>query len=687
MSQRILLTLKGEAASIRPAQFLGGERFNYYRDAAKRAGARYDKDAKSYSCPVAQVPRFIELVEAAGLKPVVAPDLAQVLAALAGELRDDMLAAVRHLEATELELAQRNLELFGHQREGVAWMAPRRRAALFDQMGLGKTITALCAVPQDQPVVVVCPAGVKHNWQAEARLWRPDFRVRVLHGRYKWEWPLAGEILIANYEMLPDLDKEGRSFVIPPRYGAPKRGTYLIADEAHYAKNARTKRGRALRLCAEQALEHEGRVWLLTGTPLTNRPPELWNVLKVAQLAEPAFGTYPEFRKLMGATKDAAKRTAWTGDIDASVPERLREVSLYRRREDVLDLPQLMRTKVEVPGEFPPDVRALLDDVIEMLLDQGVDLDDAAELVDLTKVTGAAFEQLSKARAALAIAKIPAMIDQVVEYEEHEEPVVVFAAHRAPIDVLGRRRGWATITGDVSSAERQGIIEAFQAGQLKGVGCTIQAGGVGITLTRAAHEVFVDLAWTPAANNQAESRCQRIGQERPVLVKRLVADHPLDRKVEHILRVKQELIDAAVEPSAVVRPRADHTADLKAQASRLERTLDGSSLPPAGGLVIPLKKTPTPKPTPAPNGRRKPTTAVERWVCQGLLQLIGDDEDGATLRNDVGFNKVDQSFGRSLANCVRTEGGLTEKQYKAAVRMLKKYHRQIGPMPEEETHA
>jgi SWI/SNF-related matrix-associated actin-dependent regulator 1 of chromatin subfamily A len=675
--------LKGELASFRPAEFLGGERFHHYRDAAKRAGAKYDKATKSYSCPTAQVPRFIELAEHAGLKPVVAPDLAKVLAPLAAGLRSDMMAAASGLQATEVKLAGRGLELYGHQREGIAWIAPRRRAALFDEMGLGKTITALCAIPEEVPVIVVCPAAVKHNWAAEARKWRPDMRVRVLDGRHKWEWPLAGAILVANDEVLPDLDKNGRSYEIPPRYGDPKAGTYLVADEAHYAKNATTKRGRALKLVAQAALGRDGRCWLMTGTPLTNKPPELWNVLKVAQLAEPAFGTYPQFRTLMGATVNKAKRTEWTGDIDASVPDRLRDVSLYRKRRDVLDLPALMRTTVEVPGEFPPDVRVLLDDVIEALYEQGVDLDAAAELVDLTKVTGAAFEQLSKARAALAIAKIPSMIDQVVEYEQHEEPLVVFSAHRAPIDVLSRRPGWAVITGAVTAAERTKIIEDFQAGKYKGVGCTIKAGGVGITLTRAAHIVFVDLDWTPAGNSQAEARCQRISQSRPVLVKRLVADHPLNRKVARVLRVNQELIDASVEPSAVLKPRTDHTADLKAQASRLERTLNGSALPPAGGLVIPTKKSP--RPTPAPTGLREPATAVERWVCQGLLQLLGDDPDGARDRNGVGFNKVDQIFGRSLALRVQEKGALTEKQYTAAVRMLTKYHRQIGQKPEEET--
>lgn len=645
---RVIIQRHEAAAAVRPADFLGGEIFAAYRDACGAAGATYDADAKRSLCPVPQLPRLIENLERIGLRPVVAPDIATELAAHAEQIRQDMAAASTHVATIEAELTPRGLALFQHQREGIAWLAPRRRGALFCSMGTGKTVQALLAAPHGAPTAVVCPASVKLNWRNEALRWRPDARVRVLQGRAKWEWPMPGEIVIGNYEVLPELDRAGRRKSIPERYGLPAPGTVVIGDELHYCKSSVAKRSQSMRAVTAAALAVDGRAWGLTGTPLVNRPQELWNVLKCLQLAEEAFGTWKEFRALLGGYQ-GRWGTKWDGEIDASVPTRLQRVSLYRKREDVLDLPPKMRVSIEVPGKFPPDVRKLLDEVLDALAEQGVDLDEAAELIDLTKVSGAAFEQLSKARAALATAKIPSMLELVEACEEEGEPLIVFSAHRAPIDVLAKRRGWATITGSQKAEERQESVRAFQAGELRGIACTIKAGGIGITLTRAAHEIFVDLAWTPADNNQAEDRACRIGQTRSVLVRRLVADHELDRRIEQVLRAKQEIIDATVEPSAVRRVRQNHTADLEANADRLERAI---------GV----------RPSPAPSER---PAAVEAWVRHAILELHAQDA----------FSDTDRPLASTLvAPCVAGQP-LALALWKVALTILPKYTAIVGAMP------
>jgi len=89
------------------------------------------------------------------------------------------------------------------------------------------------------------------------------------------------------------------------------------------------------------------------------------------------------------------------------------------------------------------------------------------------------------------------------------------------------------------------LVDLFQTGLLSGLALTIQAGGLGITLTRASHALFVDLAYTPSENSQAEDRLVRIGQKAAgVMVTRMVADHPVDRRVLEILSRKQLMIDA-----------------------------------------------------------------------------------------------------------------------------------------------
>jgi len=152
---------------------------------------------------------------------------------------------------------------------------------------------------------------------------------------------------------------------------------------------------------------------------------------------------------------------------------------------------------------------------------------------------------LSTHRRELAEAKIKTALSLVEEYEQNDEPLVVFSAHRAPILALQGRKGWGVITGDTSAPERTGLVADFQAGKLKGIGGTIGAMGVGVTLTHSAHVLFVDRSYVPAENLQAEDRCMRIGQTRGVLVTTMVAEHAVDRRVAEVLERKEAMLREA----------------------------------------------------------------------------------------------------------------------------------------------
>ena len=153
---------------------------------------------------------------------------------------------------------------------------------------------------------------------------------------------------------------------------------------------------------------------------------------------------------------------------------------------------------------------------------------------------------ISKARAALATVKLGAALELAESYEEAGEPLVVFSAHRAPIDAFGSREGWAIITGATPAETRTAIEDAFQRGELKGIAGTIKAAGVAITLTHASNAIFIDEEPTPALNDQAQDRLYRIGQSRGVVINRLIAAHALDRRIAELLAQKNEIINASV---------------------------------------------------------------------------------------------------------------------------------------------
>lgn len=411
---------------------------------------------------------------------------------------------------------------------GAEWLASARLRLLGDQMGTGKTPQTLVAI-EDSPIVV-CPAVAKGVWARETKKWRPDLTPVILSGRGSFRFPEPGEIVIVNYDILPER-----------LTNAPKKKFTLIPDECHNLKSSKAQKTQRFRMIAKMVYMNGGNIWGLSGSPLMNHPLELWNVLYSLGLAEQAFGSWPNFCRLFGA-RQGTFGMQW-GQPHISVPDLLKRVMLRRLRKEVFkDMKGKQHQAMTV--EIDRKTTNLCEELMQMIEDAGINFDDCVDESASTKIGGALFNMMAKVRMSLAVAKIPALLDVVKQFEDNEEPVLVFSAHRAPVDIFEKRPGWRTITGDVAPEERTRIEDAFQAGQLRGVAATIQAGGVSITLTHAHNGVFVDRLFTPDLNAQAEDRMDRFGQKEMVLIQDLVADHRLDVRQTEILLGKQALLDA-----------------------------------------------------------------------------------------------------------------------------------------------
>lgn len=532
---KIQVTVEAGSFVFQPAEFLGGDLFGAYR--AATAGARFDSKRRAQvTSDKATAARVIGSLATAGFVFTVesAPAVESAREGIAA-LAVDVAAADLRAESMDAALRARGLGLFGYQRDGVRWLAGRSKALLADDMGLGKTVQVLAALPADAAVLVVGPAVAKGVWRKEAAKWRPDFRVSVLSGRSSFRWPAPGEIVVTNYDVLSDIP------------GDAPAGVVVVADEAHAVKSYKAKRSKRFVAISKAAQAAGGKVWLLTATPMLNRPNELFSVLSSAGLVEEAFGGWKGFCSAFGGHQ-GSYGMEWSGP-DATVAEKLQKVSLRRVKTAVLkDLPAKRHAHVEVESTFSVRDRSALDRIAEVV--GGVEnIESAAKALAAAGIT---FEQIAHARALLAASKIDALLSLVEEYEEAGEPLVVFSAHRAPVDALGTRAGWAVISGDTSPEERSRIEADFQAGNLRGVAATIKAGGVAITLTKASNAIFVDQDWTPALNSQAEDRIYRIGQDRAVLVTILVANHVLDARVSELLASKSALLAASTDAAAVV---------------------------------------------------------------------------------------------------------------------------------------
>jgi SWI/SNF-related matrix-associated actin-dependent regulator 1 of chromatin subfamily A len=554
----ILLTLVNGKLRAHIPQRLDDKAFKTFRDATYQAGFKYDRTARANDGAISAAADLAGKL-GTNFRVQLTPEAHDAAIAYVDANRptDDLAAVLKDIEPAGL--IPRDYQL-----TGVDYLAGRTRALLHDDMGLGKTIQVLLAFPRKARAIIVCPKQVKGNWRKECRTWRPDLTPEVLEGRDSFRWSDDGEVLITNYDILAD-----KTAVCP-------EGVIIVADEAHKTKTAKVKRTKRFRAAAKKVRDAGGKAWLLTGTPVLNRPGELWTVLQGVGLGHEAFGNYDNFLRMFNGRR-GVYGIEWgpLGDEDGytdddvfvkcrdEAVEALASVALGRRKVDVAkELPSkvFQELSIDVAGKGLTAMNAfakLADKQGFRFVGDSV-LDKNGNEVTLAQLTGnkLIFEAISSMRAAVASAKIPALLSLVEDYEENEEALVVFSAHRGPVDELGKRDGWATITGAQSAEKKTAIVEAFQAGELKGVACT-NAAIEGITLTAASHMIFVDRFWTPGLNNQAQDRIHRIGQDRTCFYTDLVADHPVDRLVLDLLRVKEahlETITAATKQAAPESP-------------------------------------------------------------------------------------------------------------------------------------
>jgi SWI/SNF-related matrix-associated actin-dependent regulator 1 of chromatin subfamily A len=435
--------------------------------------------------------------------------------------------------------------LFPHQVEGVAFLLGRRRAILADDMGLGKTrqaIVALRHTAPDGPYLVVCPASVKRNWSREIAIASPGARIELVEGT-KPSKPMADWVVV-NYDIL------GKHVAALEAV----RWAGLVFDEAHYLKNHTSARGRLARQLVERASETastEAAVYLLTGTPLTNRPRDLFVLL---QLAGHSLGrSFLSFAKRYCAAE--RNEYGWKTDGASNLEEltvQLHGVVLRRSKDQVLSLPPKLRTWL--PVDVPPGTASReIKEVVELLVERNAPVDPDSLPSD-TRARGRLLALLTVARQKIAVAKTPATMDFVEGAVAQGEKVIVFSCFDEPLQTLAKAFGTSAVllTGKTPTGKRQSLVDRFQQDDAVRIFlANIVAGGVGLNLTAATQVVFNDLDWVPANHWQAEDRAYRIGQTRTVNVTYMVGQGTVDDFVHAVLQTKSALVSAVVDGEAL----------------------------------------------------------------------------------------------------------------------------------------
>ena len=454
--------------------------------------------------------------------------------------------------------------LYAHQIEGIAFLLGRQRAILADDMGLGKTRQSVLALKEarpEGPYLVVCPAAVKTNWAREIEIVLPAAEIAVVGPEPTPEPGYAGWVVI-NYDILAKHPLQAHAW----------RG--LVFDEAHYLRNYRSQRHR-LSMELVKAVDDEAVVHLLTGTPLTSRPRDLFPLLQLARHALGRSFTSFARRYCDGYQGDYG----WVADGASNIEEltvQLHGIMLRRTKAEVLDLPPKLRSWLEV--EIASNVaRQMSEAVLELL--QTISRRGQIELEGETEAErrsrqGWVLGQLTTARNRLAIAKVRSTIPFVENAIEQGEKVLVFSCYLAPVNTLRKHFGSkaVAITGEVPADQRQQLADRFQQDdEVRVMAAQITAAGVGLNLTAARQVVFNDLDWVPVNHWQAEDRAYRIGQQQAVNVTYMVGSGTVDEFVRAVLETKSALIDQLVEGSALPE---DYQRDVMGELRRVMGALE-----------------------------------------------------------------------------------------------------------------
>lgn len=377
---------------------------------------------------------------------------------------------------------------FKHQLEAAEFLLRVRKGAIFDEMGSGKTMSSLLAAYSlPSPRLVVCPASLKLNWAKEIGM--VDYNGRICVIGDKWisenaDWYIINyDILERDYKKLEDIPF-----------------TCIILDEAHYIKSI-SNGGKPNSKRANYAIklaENYDYVFSLTGTPITNKPKDIFNILRISDhILARNFFTFAQ--KYCDATHNGFGWSFEGSSNEEELHEKIKPMALRRLKKDMLDLPEKIRRFIPVEINMADYNKA----VKEYISKKKSINSNGEHLTYLTTI-----------KHILAKEKVNSTIEIAETILDSNEAVVIFTNYNAVVDRLMNHFGeLATkITGSCDSKTRQQAVDDFQSGKKKVMVANIIAGGVGITLIKANNLIFNDFSWIPAEHMQAEDRIHRIGQ-------------------------------------------------------------------------------------------------------------------------------------------------------------------------------
>ena len=421
---------------------------------------------------------------------------------------------------------------FEHQKEAIQKLLENDKFILADDMGLGKTSSAIIASIEAKPskTLIICPASLKQNWKREIENYS-NKEIYICEGK---KYDDSADFVIINYDIIKNfhsLKSKEETIIQKSKFDL------VIIDECHYIKSPQASRTKLINdICKDI-----NKIWLLTGTPLTSRPIDYFNLLSLVD--SPVSKNWMAYvkRYCAGYQFSVGMNKVWNvngaSNLD-ELRERTSPLLLRRLKENVLDLPEKIITPIylRLKSKQYEDV---MGEYFEWVKNNPKE----------SKSLSVQFSKLMKVRQIIADEKIKSTIEFIENTLEQEKKIIVFSNFTNSLNKIYEHFNKIAVKLDGSSTakQRQESVDEFQTNdKIKVFVGNIKAAGVGITLTSANVVIFNDLSFVPADHSQAEDRAYRIGQKNSVSVLYPIFENTIEGIIYDMLDRKKKIISTVL---------------------------------------------------------------------------------------------------------------------------------------------
>ena len=438
-----------------------------------------------------------------------------------------------------------------YQHLGINWLHFLKEynlgGILADDMGLGKTVQIIAHLSnyQDSPTLIVCPATLMENWYHEFKKFAPELNVAIEHKSVKKDE--TANIKITSYQTL--LNREDLKKVY---------WEHLILDEAQLIKNHKTK---IATTCRDMKSSFK---LCLSGTPIENRTTDLWSLFEF--LMPNFLGGYTQFVKIYQTRLKQLIESNLNLEaelIKNQLSEKIAPFILRRKKSDksiINDLPEKIE-KLEV-AELGKDQKRLYRKLIQQFES------DRAGIIDLFREKQIILTLLTRLKQ---VCNHPSFIDKndhriknrsgklnlleqlLSRIKQINEKTLIFSQYKTTCRLLHKylseELGYNVyiIDGEISVSNRKNIIQSFEDSSDPSILIlSLKAGGTGLNITSANHVIHYDRWWNPAVEDQATDRSFRIGQEKNVMVHKLITKGTIEEKIDKLIQFKRELSESII---------------------------------------------------------------------------------------------------------------------------------------------